>query len=135
MTNPAPIAALGERLRLLAATLMIVMAGTILRLVPAGLPGSVVKYGGSALWGAMVYGLVAALVLRPRRRIVVLAAMVALSVELFRLVHGPDLDAFRLTLAGQLLLGRIFSPWNLMAYAAGITVAALADVQFRRGPA
>lgn len=129
---PAPFA---ERLGLLAATLSVVMGGTALRLVRLGLPAGVVKYGGSTLWGAMVYGLVAALVLRPRRRIVGVACLIALAVELVRLVHTPGLDAFRLTLAGQLLLGRIFSPWNLLAYAAGIMAAALVDARARRGAA
>jgi len=123
---------LRQRLGLIAVTFAIVVAGTALRLVPVGLPAGTVKYGGSILWGAMVYGLVAALVLRPRRRIVALAALVALSVELIRLVHVPWLDAFRLTLAGQLLLGRIFSPWNLVAYAVGIVAAAVADSRARR---
>jgi hypothetical protein len=48
-------------------------------------------------------------------------------VELFRLVHAPWLDAFRLTLAGALLLGRIFSPWNVLAYGVGIALAMLLD--------
>jgi len=123
---------LRQRWGLLAATLVVVMSGTALRLVPTGLPPGVVKYGGSILWGAMVYGLVAALLLSPRRRIVALAILVAVSVELVRLVHAPWLDAFRLTLAGQLLLGRIFSLWNLVAYATGIAAAALVDVRARR---
>ncbi|MCJ2082885.1 DUF2809 domain-containing protein [Methylobacterium sp. J-090] len=130
-----PVSPLGERLSLLAATLAVVATGTALRLVPVGFPPGIVKYGGSILWGAMVYGLVATLLPRPRRRIVVLAAVVALAVELFRLVHTPGLDAFRLTLAGQLLLGRIFSPWNVVAYGTGITVAALVDLRLRRGSA
>lgn len=129
--RPAP---LQERLSLLAATVLVVTMGTALRLVPVGLPAVLVKYGGSILWGAMVYGLVATVLPRPRRRIVVLAALLALGVELVRLVQTPGLDAFRLTLAGQLLLGRIFSLWNLMAYAAGIAGAALVDSCLRRAP-
>jgi hypothetical protein len=35
-------------------------------------------------------------------RITVIAATMAIAVELFRLVHAPRLDAFRLTLAGAL---------------------------------
>ena len=124
-----------RRLPLLAATLTVVGAGTALRLVPVGLPPGFVKYGGSILWGAMVYGLVATLWPRPRRRILGLAAVTALAVELFRLVHAPALDAFRLTLAGQLLLGRTFSAWNLVAYAAGIGVAVLVDSCLRHEPA
>ena len=46
--------------------------------------------------------------------------VIAVVVEFSRLVHAPWLDAFRLTTAGALLLGRIFSPWNMVAYAVGI---------------
>lgn len=93
----------------------------------------VVKYAGSILWGAMVYGLVA--FLRPAAetgRLVALAGLIAVAVELFRLIHAPWLDAFRLTLPGQLLLGRLFSVWNMLAYAAGIAAAAGLDAAARR---
>jgi hypothetical protein len=86
-----------------------------------GLPSSIVKYGGSILWGAMVFFWVAIVAHRwPRWRIAALSAAIAIGVELFRLVHTPGLDAFRLTLAGALLLGRIFSPWDMLAYGVGI---------------
>lgn len=117
----------GIRLRLLAGTTLVIAAGLALRLLELGLPGPVVKWGGSVLWGAMVYGLVGLVLPRPRGRIVAVAAAVALAVELFRLIHTPALDAFRLTLAGKLLLGRVFSPWNLVAYAAGILAARRVD--------
>lgn len=93
-----------------------------------GLPGLVVKYGGSILWAAMVFFLLAlALPALSRVRIAAIAAVIAVAVELFRLVHAPWLDAFRLTLAGALLLGRIFSPWDILAYGVGILLAFLLD--------
>jgi Protein of unknown function (DUF2809) len=95
-----------------------------------GLPASLVKYGGSVLWAAMVYFLVATL--RPclsRPQLALIAMAIAVGVELIRLVHTPWLDAFRLTLAGALLLGRIFSTWNLVAYAAGIAVGVVVDLK------
>jgi hypothetical protein len=88
------------------------------------LPAFIVKYGGSALWGTMVFFLVA--IAGPslsRQRIALISAVIAVAVELFRLVHTPALDAFRLTLAGALLLGRIFSPWDMLAYGVGIVLA------------
>jgi hypothetical protein len=39
----------------------------------------------------------------------------------------PWLNAFRLTIAGALLLGRIFSPWDMLAYGAGIGLGILLD--------
>ncbi len=98
----------------------------------AGLPVAIVKYGGSALWATMVFFLTSILAslagLRlPPWRIALISAAIAITVELFRLVHAPWLDAFRLTLAGALLLGRIFSPWNMLAYGAGIVLGLLLD--------
>jgi hypothetical protein len=97
-----------------------------------GLPFWVVKYGGSVLWGSMVYLLVAALAptMAMRGRICLVAG-IAITVELFRLFHTPWLDAFRLTTAGALLLGRAFSPWNIVAYLCGISVAAAFPIQKR----
>ncbi|VIO69048.1 DUF2809 domain-containing protein [Bradyrhizobium ivorense] len=93
-----------------------------------GLPAVVVKYGGSLLWGTMVFFLVALLLpRRPRQQVALIALVIAILVELFRLVHAPWLGAFRLTTAGALLLGRIFSLWNMLAYAAGIMLAAVID--------
>ena len=121
------------RWRLAAITILAIGAGLALRLLPLGLPFWATKWGGSVLWGAMVYGLVGLVLPVPRWRILALAAGIAVAVELFRLVHTPGLDAFRLTLAGKLLIGRVFSPLNLVAYAAGIGAAGLLDR--RRGHA
>jgi hypothetical protein len=89
-----------------------------------GIPASIVKYGGSILWGAMVFFLVAiALPRLARWPVAGISAVIAVGVELFRLFHTLWLDEFRLTLAGVLLLGRIFSVWNILAYAAGILLA------------
>ncbi len=93
-----------------------------------GLPAFVVKYGGSLLWAAMVFFLIAAA--RPRlsrRDAALIAAAAAILVELFRLVHAPWLDAFRLTTPGALLLGRIFSPLNMVAYGIGISFGVALD--------
>jgi hypothetical protein len=93
-----------------------------------GLPAVVVKYGGSALWAAMVFFLVAIVGSKlPGRRIALIAFSIAVGVELFRLVHTPWLDDFRLTTAGALLLGRIFSLWNILAYGVGVILGMLLD--------
>lgn len=106
----------------------VIGAGLGLRLFgfSLGLPAFIVKYGGSLLWATMVYFLVA-LAGAGRSRTVVVAILIATLVEAFRLVHTPWLDAFRLTLPGALLLGRIFSLWNIVAYVAGVLLAALVD--------
>jgi len=108
----------------------VITAGLPLRLfgIGLGIPAVVVKYGGSVLWATMLYLLVAAaLGHRPRLVIAGTAMGIAVLVELFRLYHAPWLDAFRLALPGALLLGRIFSLWNIAAYAAGVMAGALVD--------
>jgi hypothetical protein len=93
-----------------------------------GLPAPIVKYGGSVLWGTMVFFLVTIIASgQPRWRVALVSATIAVCVELFRLIHYPWLDDFRMTLAGALLLGRIFSPWNMLAYSVGILLGMQLD--------
>ncbi|SCX26994.1 ribosomal maturation YjgA family protein [Agrobacterium rosae] len=128
-----------RRLGLAASALAVIVAGLALRRYgyAVGLPFLVVKYGGSILWGSMVYLLVASVApFRNMRLPIGLALAIAVIVELIRLVHFPMLDEFRATTAGALLLGRVFSPWNIACYLAGIALAALigAIVARRREP-
>lgn len=108
-------------------------AGLVLRLAPLGLPFAVTKWGGSVLWAVMVYLLLAVLLPRSSAaRVAVIAGLVAAAVELSRLYHTPGLDAFRLSAAGALLLGRVFSLWHFTVYWAAIGCAALGDQRFLR---
>ncbi len=121
------------RLGFLVAALASIAAGLAVRLVPLGLSPFAVKYAGSALWGAMVFAGVGVLQLaRPLAWRVAAALAIAVATELFRLYHAPGLDAFRLTLPGRLLIGRVFSPWNVVAYGLGITLAALLETVGQR---
>jgi hypothetical protein len=106
----------------------LIPVGIAWRMAPLHLPPFLYKYGGSVLWAAMVYWLIAALL--PRQRPVAVAAAaasVAALIELSRLLHTPALDAFRLTLAGKLILGRFFSVRDIAAYWLAIAAAALID--------
>ncbi|WP_025038220.1 ribosomal maturation YjgA family protein [Bradyrhizobium sp. DOA9] len=110
--------------------LAVIVCGLSLRWYgfPLGFPAFVVKYGGSLLWATMVFLLAGAVLPRlTRTQIAAIAAVIAVVVEFSRLVHTPWLDAFRLTTAGALLLGRIFSLWNLVAYLIGIVVGVWLD--------
>ena len=109
---------------------LIIVCGLALRKfgLGLGLPSVLVKYGGSMLWGTMVFFLVAiAAPGRSRWRMALISALLAVCVELFRLVHTPWLDDFRLTTAGALLLGRVFSPWIMLAYGVGIMLGMILD--------
>lgn len=119
-----------RRNRRLAIALLVIACGLLLRLTgyEIGLPYVLVKYGGSGLWGMMVFWLLAAVMTRqPLLRIVGLSLVVAALTEFSRLYHTPWLDAFRLTLPGALLLGRIFAWGNILAYALGIVLAAVIE--------
>ncbi|MGY3395556.1 hypothetical protein ACVWW6_008147 [Bradyrhizobium sp. USDA 3311] len=125
-----PVAPLRTSLVRAGLALVVIACGLSLRWYgfPLGLPAFVVKYGGSLLWATMVFLLVGVLLPRlSRMQLAAIAAAIAVVVEFSRLVHTPWLDAFRLTTAGALLLGRMFSLWNLVAYAAGIAFGVWID--------
>jgi len=112
-----------------------IATGLALRLTHLGLPFVVVKYGGSMLWALMIYWIVSTL--RPGwmiARAALASCLIASAVELFKLCHTPWLDAFRLTLPGTLLLGRVFSVWDLAAYVLAVLGGAWADNRMRSEP-
>lgn len=122
----------------LAAALLVIAGGYWLRRYGLGhhIPAFYIKYGYLVLWAAMIYFLVALLLRsRPQRQILTIAALVCALVEVSKLSHTPALDIFRMTEAGAWLLGRIFSPWNFLAYAGGLALAWGFDaLLFRVGP-
>jgi hypothetical protein len=63
-----------------------------------------------------------------------LTAGITTAVEFFKLHHSPALDGFRLTLPGILLLGRIFSVWDILAYWLAILAGVFLDVRIRSSP-
>jgi hypothetical protein len=108
--------------------LITIPLGLAWRMAPLGLSPFFFKYGGSVLWAAALYWLTAACL--PRRSswaLAGLAAVIAAALEFSRLWHTPAMDAFRITLAGRILLGRYFSLKNVAAYWMAIGLAALWD--------
>jgi ABC-type Na+ efflux pump permease subunit len=83
-----------------------------------------IAYGVPLLRAAVVYFVVALLLrARPQKQVAIVAAVVCALVEVSKLSHTPALDIFRLTEAGAWLMGRAFSWWSFLAYAAGLAVA------------
>ncbi|MGD0579330.1 MAG: DUF2809 domain-containing protein [Bryobacteraceae bacterium] len=112
------------------------VAGLTIRFAHLGLPPLVVKYGGSTLWALMIYWIVSAPV--PARRLLLatlVAGTIATAVEFLKLYHSPSLDAFRRTLPGIILLGRIFSAWDIATYWIAIAIGALLDSSLRSAAA
>jgi hypothetical protein len=105
-----------------------IAVGLAWRMVPMGLSPFWFKYGGSMLWAAALYWLIAACL--PALRVSALAALaatIAALLEFSRLWHTPAMDAFRISLTGRLLLGRYFSLKNILAYWLAIALVALLD--------
>jgi len=116
-------------------TLMLatVSLGLAVRFAPLGLPGSIVKYGGSALWALTIYWVVSTLLSRWRLlSLVLISGSLATAVECFKLYRSPGMDAFRRTLPGVLLLGRYFSARDIAAYWIAIGLGAWVDARLRQ---
>jgi hypothetical protein len=117
--------------RILTSTALLLAAtatGLIWRMAPLHLPWFLYKYGGSMLWAVALYWVIAAILPRlTATRIALIADVVAAAVEFSRLWHTPGFDAFRVTLAGKLLLGRFFSLKNIAAYWLAIAFTAWLD--------
>jgi hypothetical protein len=108
--------------------LITIPIGLAVRLLPLGLPWFLYKYLGSTLWAVALYWALAAILpkLRPKA-VAALAITFASLLELSRLIPIAPIDAFRLTFAGKILLGRYFSLKNIAAYIFAIALAATAD--------
>lgn len=108
--------------------LITVPLGLVWRMAPLGLSPFSFKYGGSVLWAMALYWLIATC--QPKlgsgTRATV-AAAIATALEFSRLWHTSIMDAFRMTLAGRILLGRYFSLKNIAAYWLAIGLTALLD--------
>jgi hypothetical protein len=111
--------------------LITIPLGLAVRLLPLGQPWFLYKYLGSVLWAIALYWFLAAIL--PRLRppaIAALAIIIATLLELSRLVPIAPIDAFRLTFAGKILLGRFFSIKNIAAYILAIALTATLDHAF-----
>jgi hypothetical protein len=112
-------------------TLITIPIGLAVRLLPLGLPWFLYKYLGSILWAVALYWFLATLLpkLRPPA-LATLAIIIATLLEISRLIPIAPIDAFRLTFAGKILLGRFFSIKNIAAYILAIALAATLDHRF-----
>ena len=117
-----------RRLICLAIMLLLTPVGLLCRFVPIGLPQVIVKYGGSFLWAAMVYWLIAFLFARlPSDMIGLIALFISAGVEFLKRIQAPALDSFRNTFAGKVLLGRYFSYTDIAVYWFAVVCAVWID--------
>ena len=112
----------------LALLLLTIPIGLAVRYLPLHLPWFLYKYLGSILWAAALYWFLATLLPKLRPQVIAtLAITIATLLELSRLIPIAPIDAFRLTFAGKILLGRYFSLKNIAAYILAIILAAALD--------
>ena len=111
--------------------LITIPTGLAIRLLPLHLPWLLYKYGGSILWAVALYWFLAAILpkLRPIA-IATISTIIATLLEVSRLIPIAPIDAFRLTFAGKILLGRYFSLKNIAAYLIAIILTATLDHLF-----
>ena len=129
--TPNGLARAGVFLALACATIAV---GLVVHLRGAALGPDARDVLGDVLWAMMIAWWAG--VLAPRARLAVrcsCAYVVCATVELSQLYHAPALDAARATTLGHLVLGSGFDPRDLVAYAAGVALAALLESAIRRG--
>lgn len=117
-----------SRLFYAASAVLIIALGLFLRSRFCPLGPFLVKYGGDALWAALIYVLIR--FCQPSMnafKSAVVASGFAIAVELSQLYHEPWLDAIRVHRLGALVLGSTFNLPDIPAYAVGIAIATLGD--------
>jgi len=76
----------------------------------------------------MIYWIISTLLGAARPAVAaIVSGLIATGIECIKLYHAPWLDAFRLTLAGVILLGRYFSIRDIVAYWIAIAIGAFLD--------
>jgi hypothetical protein len=112
----------------LLATVLVIATGLVSRKFPGLFPAALGKYPGDVLWATMVFlGWAAILPAWRTPSLAALALATSYSVELSQLYHAPWIDGIRATTLGHLALGSTFNWLDLVAYAAGIALAAALD--------
>ena len=119
-----------ERRRLLqvGATVAVIALGLASRAYPQYLPAALGKYPGDALWAMMIVFALGAIATRMRTwQLALWSLLICFGVEFSQLLQAPWLVALRAHPLGHLVLGSHFGWVDLIAYTAGVAIAALVD--------
>ncbi len=107
-----------------------IVAGLAVHLGGGPLPGAVRDIAGDVLWATMMVWWIGVVAAEASVRTRAAAAYaVCVTVELSQLWHTPMLDAVRATTMGHLVLGSGFDSRDLVAYLAGVSLAALIETR------
>jgi 4-hydroxybenzoate polyprenyltransferase len=119
-----------ERRRLLqvGATVAVIALGLASRAYPQFLPAALGKYPGDALWAMMIVFALGAIATRMRTwQLALTSLLICFAVEFGQLYQAPWIVALRAHPLGHLVLGSTFGWADLIAYTAGVAVAAFID--------
>jgi Protein of unknown function (DUF2809) len=128
--NDRPIKNPLQRSRWLYALLMVlVMAGGLLwRSRFVSLPAFMTKYGGDALWALLVFcGFGFVLRRISTLRLAAISLGFAWAIEFSQLYQAPWINSIRAMRLGHLVLGSTFNRPDLLAYALGVALGAIAE--------
>ena len=119
-----------ERRRLLqvGATVAVIALGLASRAFPQLVPAALGKYPGDALWAMMIVFALGIVATRMRTwQLALTALLICFAVEFGQLYQAPWIVALRAHPLGHLVLGSAFGWVDLIAYTAGVAIAALVD--------
>lgn len=117
-----------RRLLQLAATVVVIALGLASRAFPQWLPDALGKYPGDALWAMMIVFGLGFFATRMRTwQLALWALLVCFAVEFSQLYQAPWIVELRSHTVGHLVLGSFFGWADLIAYTAGVAVAAIVD--------
>ena len=110
------------------AVVLTIILGLCSRKFSAQLPAFVSAHFGDALWAAMVYFGIRALLVKRSLPFAALAALLfCFVIEFSQLYQAGWINEIRQTLAGSLILGKGFLPIDLIRYSVGVGIAFLLD--------
>jgi hypothetical protein len=119
-----------ERRRLLqvGATVAVIALGLASRAYPQFVPAVLGKYPGDALWAMMIVFALGAIATRMRTwQLAAWSLLICFAVEFGQLVQVPWIVELRAHPLGHLVLGSAFGWTDLIAYTAGVAIAAQVD--------
>ena len=117
-----------RRLLQLAATVVVIALGLASRAFPQFVPDSLGKYPGDALWAMMIVFGLGIFATRMRTwQLALWALLVCFAVEFSQLYQAPWIVELRSHTLGHMVLGSFFGWADLIAYTAGVAVAAIID--------
>jgi hypothetical protein len=118
-----------SRLWLVVGLVAVIAFGLASRKFPSLFPALLGKYPGDSLWALMIF--LGWAFCKPRastRKIAALAFATSCFVEFSQLYQAAWLNSVRSTTLGHLILGSIFSWFDIAAYCVGVLAGALIDV-------